>query len=91
MWVKAISTLFVYTWVCVRINLTLKPLKHSTVPWLEISIGRCWINLLAGKIQKKSLKKVSGLKIDGCMHPLPKIDGCSCTGRTRTNEDPENE
>ena len=34
------------------------------------------------------LNVVSGLKIDGCMHPLPQIDGCSCTRRTRTNKAP---
>ena len=40
------------------------------------------------KNQTKSLNEVSGLKIDGCMHPLPQIDGCSCTRRTRTNKGP---
>ena len=34
------------------------------------------------------VKEVSGLKIDECMHPLPKIDGCSCTRRTRTIKGP---
>ena len=34
------------------------------------------------------MKEVSGLKIDGCMHRLAKINGCSCTGRTCSNQDP---
>ena len=38
--------------------------------------------------QQEILDKKSGLKIDGCMHPLPKIDGCSCTRRTRTHKGP---
>ena len=28
------------------------------------------------------------LKIEGCMHPLPKIDGGSCTCCTHSNKDP---
>ena len=59
-----------------------------TVPWLEISIDGCRIWPLGGKIRQKSLNIVSGLKIDGCMHPLPQIDGCSCTLRTHTNQGP---
>ena len=44
---------------------------------------------LAEKISQKSLNAVSGLKIDGCMHPLPQIDVCSCTRRTHdTNKGP---
>ena len=56
--------------------------------WLEISFYGCRIWPLAGKIIQKSLNVGSGLKIDGCMHPLPQIDGCSCTLRTRTNKGP---
>ena len=63
-------------------------LKSCTMPWLEISIDGCRIWPLAGKIGQKSLNVVSGLKIDGCMHPLPQIDGCSCTLRTCTNQGP---
>ena len=61
---------------------------NVTVPWLEISIDGCRIWPIARNIRQKSLMEVSGLKIDGCMHPLPKIDGCSCTRRTRTNQVP---
>ena len=43
---------------------------------------------ISRKYQTKSLNEVLGLKIDGCMHPLPQIDGCSCTLRTRTNQGP---
>ena len=59
------------------------------VSGLEISIDGCRIWPLAGKIKQNSLNVVSGLKMDGCMHPLPQIDGCSCTRRTRTNKGPE--
>ena len=59
-----------------------------TVPWLEISIDGCRIWPIARKIRQKSPEEVLGLKIDGCMHPLPRIDGCSCTRRTRTNQGP---
>ena len=59
----------------------------KTVPWLDISIDGCRIRPLAGKIRKKSLNVVLGLKIDGCMHPWPQIDRCSCAPRTRTNQD----
>ena len=38
------------------------------------------------KNQTKMSERSIYLKIDGCMHPLPKIDGCSCTRRTRSNE-----
>ena len=80
-----------------------------TVPLSVVSIERCRIWPLGGKIRQKSgirvndfiwqvqdlavsrknqaKKAVSGLKIDGCMHWL-RIDGCSCTPRTRTNKDP---
>ena len=34
------------------------------------------------------MKELAALKIDGCMHPLPQIGGCSCTRRTRSNTDP---
>ena len=30
---------------------------------------------MAGKSQQKIVKEVAALKIDGCMHPLPKIEG----------------
>ena len=43
----------------------------------------------AGKIRQKNLKEVSGLKIDGCSHLLPKIDGCSCNRQTSSNQGPE--
>ena len=62
----------------------------SAVPWLEISIDGCRIWPIAEKIGQKSLNAVLGLKIDGSMHPLPQIDGCSCTLRTRTNQGPDN-
>ena len=61
---------------------------YLAVPWLEISIDGCRIWPIAEKVRQKSVKEVSGLKIDGCMHQLPKIDGCSCTRRTRSNEGP---
>ena len=32
--------------------------------------------------------RLEWLKIDGCMHPLLKIDGCSCTLCTRSNQGP---
>ena len=54
-----------------------------------MSIDWCRSWPLARKNRQKSLIVVSGLKIDGCMHPLPKIDGCSCTRRTRTNKGPD--
>ena len=60
---------------------------YITVPWLDFSIDGCRIRPLAGKIRKKSLNVVLGLKIDGCMHPWPQIDRCSCAPRTRTNQD----
>ena len=44
-----------------------------SVPWLEISIDRCRIWPLAGKIRQKSLNVESGLKMNGCIHPLPQI------------------
>ena len=34
------------------------------------------------------MKEVSALKIDRCMRLLPKIEGCSCTCRTRSNKVP---
>ena len=60
----------------------------KAISGLVISIEECRIWPLAGKIRQNSLNVVSGLKIDGCMHPLPQIDGCSCTLRTRTNQGP---
>ena len=41
------------------------------------------------KYQTKMSERSIYLKIDGCMHPLPKIDGCSCTRRTRSNQSPD--
>ena len=41
------------------------------------------------KVSKSSEKVLKRLKIDGCMHPLLKIDGCSCTLCTRYYEGPE--
>ena len=67
-----------------RLNLT-KVVKidgYNSVPWLEIFIDGCRIWPIVRKIRQKSLEEVSGLKIDGCMHPLPNIgyeisiDGC---------------
>ena len=58
----------------------------NVVPRLEISIDRVQDLAISRKNQTKSLNKVSGLKIDGCMHPLPQIDSCSCTHRTCTNK-----
>ena len=43
----------------------------KVVSGLKFSIDGCSICPLAGKIRQKSLIVVSGLKIDGCMHPLP--------------------
>ena len=60
--------------------------KNSAL--LDISIDGCMICLSVGNICQKSLKEVTGLKIDGCMHPLPKINGCSYTHRTRSNKVP---
>ena len=54
----------------------------------EISIDGCMIWPIARKIRQKSVEEVLGPKIDGCMHPFPRIDGCSCTRRTRTNQGP---
>ena len=34
------------------------------------------------------MKEVAALKIDGCMHLLPKIEGCSCNRRIRSNKGP---
>ena len=76
-------------------QMNLKVVLHKiniviTVPWLEISIDGCMIWPLAGKIRQNSLNVESVLKIDRCMCPLPQIDGCSCTRRTRTNKGPVN-
>ena len=57
--------------------------------WLDISIDRCKFDHLQENMDKKTVKEVSGLKIDGCMHPLPKIDRCSCTSHTCSNKDPD--
>ena len=40
------------------------------------------------KNQKKCILKLKWLKIDGCMHPLLKIDGCNCTLCTRYYKGP---
>ena len=61
---------------------------YLAVPWLEISIDGCRIWPIAEKVRQKSVKEVSGLKIDGCMHQLPKIDGCSCTYHICCNQVP---
>ena len=45
------------------------------MPLLGISIDGCRIWTLAGKSRQKIVKEVAALKIDGCMHPLPKIEG----------------
>ena len=42
-----------------------------------------------GKVDKEIVKEVAALKIDGCMDPLPKIEGCSCTRRTHSNKGPD--
>ena len=38
------------------------------------------------KYQTKMSERSIYLKIDGCMHPLPKIDGCSSARRTHSNQ-----
>ena len=58
------------------------------VPWLDISTEGCKIWLIVGKIRQNGQKEITGLKIDGCMHLLVKINGCSCTHRTKTNQAP---
>ena len=37
------------------------------------------MRIKSAKVQRKCVLKVEWLKIDGCMHPLLKIEGCSCT------------
>ena len=37
------------------------------------------MRIKSAKIKRNCLSKVKWLKIDGCMHPLLKIKGCSCT------------
>ena len=37
------------------------------------------MRIKSAKVQKKCFLRLKWLKIDGCMHPLLKIDGCSCT------------
>ena len=44
-----------------------------------------------GKRENLSIKEALALEIIGCMHRLPKIDGCSCTLCTRSNECPVKE
>ena len=51
-------------------------------------INGCRIWPLAWKIRQKSLNVESGLKINGCIHPLPQIDRFSWTRRTCTNWGP---
>ena len=41
------------------------------------------------KNQTKMSERSIYLKIDRFMHPFPKIDGCSCTRRTRSNQGPD--
>ena len=43
----------------------------------------------SAKVQKKCFLRLKWLKIDGCMHPLLKIDGCSCTLCNRYYEGPD--
>ena len=57
----------------------------NVVPGLEISIDEIQNLAISWKNRQKSMTVVSGMKIDGCMHPLPQIEGCSCT---RTNKGP---
>ena len=40
------------------------------------------------KVRRKYILQLKQLKIDGCMHPLFKIDQCSCTLCTRYYEGP---
>ena len=44
------------------------------------------MRIKSAKVQRKCALKVKWLKIDGCMHPLLKIEGCSCTLCTRYYE-----
>ena len=46
------------------------------------------MRIKSAKVQKKCIVRLKWLKIDGCMHPLLKIDGCSCTLCTRYYEGP---
>ena len=46
---------------------------------------------LTGESRQKIVEEVAALKNDECMHPLTKIEGCTCplrTLRTRTNKGP---
>ena len=46
-----------------------KKILYTPVPLLVILIEGCMICQFTGKISQKSLKEVSGLKIEGCMDP----------------------
>ena len=59
---------------------------HKSGPLLDISIDGCRIWILADKRKQKIVKEVPALKIDGCMHPLPNIEGCSSTRRICPNK-----
>ena len=76
--------------LCIKLIKTPNVPIAQIVPLLDISIDGWKIWPLAGKAGQKSLNIVSGLKIDrcidGCMHKLHRIDGCSCTHPTRTNK-----
>ena len=57
------------------------------IPLLGISIDGCRIWTFARRSRQKIVREVAALKNDGCIHPLPKTEGCSCTRRTRSNKD----
>ena len=48
-------------------------MKADTVPLLDISIDGYRIWTLAGKSRQKIVTEEAALKIEGCMHPLPKL------------------
>ena len=54
--------------------------KNHFVRKSHIFISKFWVS---GKFEKKYTSRLKWLKIDGCMHPLLKIDWCSCTLCTR--------
>ena len=58
------------------------------VHYCALAIDGCMIWTLTGTSKQKIRIEVAALKIDGCMHPFPKIEGCSCTHRICSNKDP---
>ena len=57
---------------------------------LEILVDGCRFDLDL-TIYRKTQTKVLSIRIDGCMHPLPTTDECSCTHPTHSNESPQME